>query len=256
MIFTSIESWETLAEIGTALVILGVSGEGAEMLIKAAKLHKAKKADSKHWRLHSRPHLALEWCDKHELGLEIFGFVCWLLVVVGLIIELRSSHEARLLANAENAALKERAAKFELRAEELRAKNLELEERIRPRTVTDTQCREFARLVQSAHKVPLSVWRAADFEIETREFSERIVAMFEKAGYPESNSTSITGTPDPQHGLTVIVPPLQTNGQILDIGGPIRAAFDKLNIRATWVTNDVPWTKHLGVGIGIVIGPK
>ena len=108
-------SWITLAErisiVGFALVILGVIGEGCEIAAKwAARRKRLKEVFDGEYR---RLILSIVWRIRHhELEYETLFFI---LVVLGLAIELGASSAAMILQGKDNAILHDRAAKLEFK---------------------------------------------------------------------------------------------------------------------------------------------
>jgi hypothetical protein len=87
---SSLKFWESLAEWGTKLVIVGVVGEALELVLKWIEY----KWKSEAFR---------NWCEKQKFSLDVFWpGVFWIMVVGGLIMEFRGSHEAQLIVQTEN----------------------------------------------------------------------------------------------------------------------------------------------------------
>lgn len=106
---SSISFAETVSFVGFALVILGVIGEGCEIALKWATSRKRLKEvfDGEYRRLI----LSVVWRIRHhELEYETLFFV---LVVLGLGIELLGSFTAMRLQGKDNAVLHDRASKLE-----------------------------------------------------------------------------------------------------------------------------------------------
>jgi len=99
----SLSSWESIANFGTWLVIIGVAGEGLEILFKICE-HKF------------RENRFLKWCGAHEFWIDILGGICWIMVVIGLVMELRGSNEAQLIVKQENARVTKEAGEAVERA--------------------------------------------------------------------------------------------------------------------------------------------
>jgi hypothetical protein len=89
---SSLKFWEGLADVGTWLVIIGVAGEVVEIVLNILKhILKNKKF--------------LDYHKKHKFCIEILGMVFWLMVVVGLCVELKGGHESKKISVAENSRL-------------------------------------------------------------------------------------------------------------------------------------------------------
>jgi hypothetical protein len=93
----SLKSWESFADLGAWLVIIGVAGEGGEIVLKILK-HKLKNM------------CFLGWYNKHEFSIELFAAVFWIMVVVGLAMEFRGNHKAKTITDRENVRLTQNAA--------------------------------------------------------------------------------------------------------------------------------------------------
>ena len=104
----SLKFWESVAEWGFRMVFIGVAGEGAEII---AKLFFKKSF------------------KKHEHSWDIFSGICWLILVVGLAIEFKGTHNVTLLSDSENARLTEEAARLNKEAADARLKTASLESR-------------------------------------------------------------------------------------------------------------------------------
>jgi hypothetical protein len=131
----SLRFWESVADVATWAVIIGVAGEVIEILLKFLKLKfdKRRKSDP---QLHPPKHI--EWIERHDIGLEIFGGVFWMLVVLGLIFEWRGSHKAKDITDREARRLTQQldaattsAGEAKKETEQLRKANLELEKATR-----------------------------------------------------------------------------------------------------------------------------
>ena len=99
----SLNSFERWADFGTWLVIIGVAGEGVEILLKILQ----HKLTCKTFLL---------WCERHEFSIEIWGALFWIMVVAGLAVEFRYGHKAKTISDAENVRLVQKAAELTDRA--------------------------------------------------------------------------------------------------------------------------------------------
>lgn len=95
---SSLNFWETVADVGTWFVIIGVAGEGLEILLKLRR-HKSKNEKF------------LTWYAKHDFAIEIIGGICWLMVVVGLGIEFEGNHKSQQIVKNENTRITKEAGK-------------------------------------------------------------------------------------------------------------------------------------------------
>src|SRR5581483_4401369 len=93
---SSLEFWETIADVGTVLVMVGVTGEGLDIVLKICK-RKVKNA-----RFHN-------WLEKHDFAIEIWGAIFWIMVVVGLAIEFKGNHKAQQIVTVENTRMRQKA---------------------------------------------------------------------------------------------------------------------------------------------------
>jgi hypothetical protein len=89
---SSLTFWEIISEVGFILVIVGVVGEGAELVVEWIKRHEPEGTRKKR---------------KWLLPVETLSFV---ILVVGLALEFLGSHEAMRIADAQNASLNKEAA--------------------------------------------------------------------------------------------------------------------------------------------------
>lgn len=85
-----LNAWESYADVGSVMVIVGVAGEGVEIAVKFL--------EKKNERLR-------EWYERHELSIEFVGFVFWVMVVVGLGVEWRGNHKSSGIKEDDRARL-------------------------------------------------------------------------------------------------------------------------------------------------------
>lgn len=88
--------WELVANWGAWAVIIGVFGEGGEILVKIITLQCEKKKTGQAF---------LAWRHKWEVWIEIFGIACWMLVVAGLAIEHSASGRVQEISAEESRQL-------------------------------------------------------------------------------------------------------------------------------------------------------
>jgi hypothetical protein len=122
----SLSFWESVADWGTWLVIIGVIGEGLEIALKVLE-HKFTK------------NRCLKWCEHHKFWIDVvFAGLFWIMVVFGLLMEFRGSHKAQEITLRENSRLgqlageaNERAGNAEKEAQQFRLKADQLEAQLR-----------------------------------------------------------------------------------------------------------------------------
>ena len=99
-------SWESLAFLGSLIVIVGVVFECIELLVKSSKNNWCRKLGKRLiWHSNDRRILMqlIHWVETFDLVIEVVGFV---LVVAGLGMELYGGTKALLTSDAENRQLR------------------------------------------------------------------------------------------------------------------------------------------------------
>lgn len=173
-----------LAEMGVWLVIIGVAGEGVEIVIKLAtrKLH--FKESFWHW-------------------LDVISAIFWIMVVVGLVIEQKGSNRVAEINERDNAELhfkaseaakqagfaNDRAASNEVRVAELQNENLKVKLKF-SRRISMEQKRAFISRLKDQWKVPVKIY-ICDTDYETETFSTQLRQMLDEAGYAVTNGEGI-----------------------------------------------------------------
>jgi len=155
----SLESWEVFSEIGFWLVILGVVGESVELLEKFGVL----------------PRTLKNWAPRLEL-------IFWMILVVGLAMELIGSHNARIISSRQNAVLEKEAADASLEAGRLKAL-------VSWRDIPDDKRVEFKAAVKDFPKGKVIVESLAS-DAEGTNFAKQIADMLTQAGYAVSENLS------------------------------------------------------------------
>src|SRR5438067_1363896 len=90
---TSLKTWEFIADAGTWMVIIGVAGEGLELIVKVVE---------RKWPCGK----CAQWSHKHEFLIQgALGSAFWIMVVLGLGIEFRGNHNAKQIEDKENTRL-------------------------------------------------------------------------------------------------------------------------------------------------------
>lgn len=86
----SLNWYESLADWGTKLVIAGVACEALEIILKFIEYKGNSQCFNK-------------WCEEHKFWLDVvFPGIFWIMVVGGLVMEFRGSHQAQLIVQKEN----------------------------------------------------------------------------------------------------------------------------------------------------------
>jgi hypothetical protein len=198
----SLKFWESVAEWGFRMVFIGVAGEGAEIIAKLFFIKSFK---------------------KHEHLWDVFSAICWLILVVGLAIEFKGTHNVTGLADSENARLtdeaaiarreagqaNERAAIIEsnsialsLTVEGLRSNNLVVEKQVEElhkenllletRTITQNQMEAFTNILRNTLKCPVRVFvQSGNEDFETENYARQIRELLDDAGYGRGNNEGI-----------------------------------------------------------------
>jgi hypothetical protein len=171
-------------------VLLGVLGEGFEILSKKYFKH---------------------WYEKHESAVETFGVICWVIVMIGLALEIPDA--AKTDKDAEE--LRKQAGVAEQKSNEaevlagligttnahlvadnlvLRSNVVELELKLQPRTITIWQITNFIFLTERIPKFPIRVVTGLPND-ETFSYAIQIKAMLNQAGYatPDSDTNYLQG---------------------------------------------------------------
>jgi hypothetical protein len=130
----SADTWEKIADAGSWAVIIGVAAEFPELILKLIEGSLKKWPQFENW-FQSRSCLkrAHNGLKKWEVVIDSVAFVAWLVIVVGLVIELGANQRARIIQDAEFSEVVSNAANTQLvatnlaiKVEELRSNNLVL----------------------------------------------------------------------------------------------------------------------------------
>jgi hypothetical protein len=144
---------------GAVLVLLGVAGEGVEIFCKIL----------------NRPR-----SEKFTRILDIIGGASWIVVVVGLMIEMN-----------EDARLDNEFSATESKVEKLRNANDELEAREHPRVITTEQRTKFLSIVDKWPKSPVKIFVGILPNSEVYNYANHILSLLVEAGYGASNTSFI-----------------------------------------------------------------
>jgi hypothetical protein len=141
---STLKFWESVGLWGFVFVWVGVAGEGIEIFIKLF-----------------RPKLY----ERKKLCLDVIGAVFWIVLVMALAVEFLGNVKAMRIADAENtrldglaSAATERAANAELKVEQLRKENAQLEIKLQPRRITAAQREKFIELLKDSPKCPVKIF--------------------------------------------------------------------------------------------------
>ncbi len=216
----SLKVWESVAEWGFRMVFIGVAGEGAEII---AKLFFKKSF------------------KKNEHSWDIFSGICWLILVVGLAIEFKGTHNVTRFSDAENARLTNEAANTESNNLVLRSKVVVLELKLQPRTISDTNILKFISLLKDAPKGKVRIVYAATGN-EIRNYIDQIRGMLDRAGYGTGDPESVEFKPGVSvnhaydSGVVILV---NNQENAPPYFGPIQQAFTTIGITTFgFITND------------------
>lgn len=153
-------SWELYATVGSVMVIVGVAGEGVEIAVKF---------------LEKRNERLRAWYERHALTVEFVGFVFWVMVVIGLMMEWRGNQKSTAIKEDETA---------ELTKELILAKKrlIWLDSEIRPRSLLDIT--NSANNLSRFRNIKFSIaFQSPSPEGDADEFALNITAALNFAGW-------------------------------------------------------------------------
>lgn len=160
----SLKHFESLADWGTKLVIIGVAGEGIELLIKFFEPRLKKRLKWRHF------------FHKTDPWINAVGGVFWIMVVLGLCWEFSGNHKAKVILDKDNAELHLKAAKLE-------ASRMW-------RLLTPQQTNAFKKATEEIRKFPVRV-RYGTYHSEVEGFAKMVRGMLDSAGFVETNVAPI-----------------------------------------------------------------
>jgi len=178
---SSLKFWESFSEFGFWLVIIGVFGESVDLLSK--------------WVVRRRKTPLPEKIEKWLLPVESFF---WVILCIGLAMEFRGGHNAKQIADRENARLngeagqaRKDAAVAMKQAEEIRHVNLDLqvkllevERKTGPRTILPDNASIFRELVKNQPKGGLEfIVVTTAGNSESVDFATALSNLLKSAGY-------------------------------------------------------------------------
>jgi hypothetical protein len=198
-----------LGYFGAVMVIIGVVLEAAELIVKWGGKRKFRKWIGDAF-LKSRRRKVV-WCVKYIkpriLPYETLGFV---LLFIGLAIELIGSGTAERIQSKENASLEATNMLISLRIEELRKANDELETKSRWREITQKQKENFIKSTKNVRKFGIRV-RYGTHDAEVQSFGVMIMEMLNSAGFNETNVAPLQEWPP---GMNLLYVGGAGNGQM------------------------------------------
>lgn len=162
----SLKVWESVAEWGFVLVFVGVAGEGGEIVAKLFFKNSFK---------------------KRERAWDICSAVFWLVLVVGLAVELIGTHMATRIADRENARLTKEASVARLEAAQANERTVQLEIKALPRRISIKQRDEFIRLTKGSPKALVRVIAMTE-DKETMDYAHHIREILDAAGFGNSSN--------------------------------------------------------------------
>ena len=186
---SQLEYWEAVAKCGFIAVIVGVAGEGIELISKWLEYWRRKEFKAK--------------TKIRLLTLESFFFA---MVVIGLAVEFWGSQQVELIADSQNTKLEKLASETALQAQELRRENLLLEANIQPRRITPDQ--RLIILNELGKNLPPQRCRVLitfeDFDVEPRIFAQEIrsvLGLYFRNVEIQSQMVSFSGDDPPVTGV-------------------------------------------------------
>jgi hypothetical protein len=110
--------WESMADRGSWAVIIAVFAEIPEIFSKiwigAHVRSAAFRSGVEKLRLGS----VYKWLERHEFKIDIIAFLAWIVIMLGLDVELRSNQKARQITSVDNARLNAEAAEANFRSKQ------------------------------------------------------------------------------------------------------------------------------------------
>jgi hypothetical protein len=169
---SSLKLWEFVSEFGFVMVIVGVVGEGFELIVKWGDRRRGKATSKKD----------LEWL----LPVETLFFV---ILTIGLAMEFLGSHNAMRISDAENGRLNllsngayERSANAESNNLVLRSNVLVLQAQLQRRRITDEKKHIMIDMLIHAPKGRVTL-TAVQSDVEAVYFLEDIEDVLKKSGF-------------------------------------------------------------------------
>jgi hypothetical protein len=191
--------WELIAAIGVIVVIVGIIGEGSELLVKWALKTKYKKFqkeldDGFRWFLA----ILMKFVRPRILEVETFAFA---LVVLGLVAEFWGGHKSQQILDRNNSRLNLAAeqlgktnAQLSLQVELLKSNNLALYEEIQPRRITPEKKKILVDLLKNAPKGKVTVG-SRDSDLEAWVYMRQIADVLKTSGFETETNDVIAGGP-------------------------------------------------------------
>jgi hypothetical protein len=224
---SSFETWRRLAELGALVVVLGIMGEIAAILMESHDRNFFREW----WDFRLNPKLfdptwgwLLRWAKPRKLRIEFLSVV---LVVGGLVVEIGAGHESYIISDKLNSVLNKEAADAwtnaagaMVLARQLESTNIFLKMKLQPRAITEKQIKDFIFLTENLPKIPVRVSVAANI-VESGSYAWQIRDMFSRAQFPipDSDTNFFVGVKFMPNAITLPIYPTAgktwLNGQFL-----------------------------------------
>ena len=199
--------WEWVSTISVVVVIVGIIGEGAELLLKFANKKKYKRLQ-RGWGIQFRWHLAglMKFVRPRLLEVETFAFA---LVVLGLVGEFWGSQKEKQILDRNNAQLNLAAKQLGKSNAQLVADNLvlrsnvvELEAKLQWRTINPTQEVNLVEHLSSLVKQHIGESNVVVLEVEQSDFeavryARSITTTLRKCGFVVFLNSGMSMAQDP-----------------------------------------------------------
>jgi hypothetical protein len=181
--------WESIATIGIVVVIIGIIGEGSELLVKWAIDKKYRKLqreldDGFRWILA----VLMKFIRPRKLEVETFAFA---LVVLGLVVEFWGGHKSQQILDRNNAALnkeageaRQAAGQANERAASIERAAVEMERQSAPRRLTPKKMESLTkRLSEFSNSLVTEIVIPPDNE-ECSKYADDFDIALQKAKWP------------------------------------------------------------------------
>ena len=184
------------------MVIVGVALEASELIVKWGSKKKFRKWIGDVFSRARRRRIV--WCVKYIkpkiLPYETLGFV---LLLIGLAIELIGSSTAERMQAEENSQLELKNGLISLQVAQLTATNLELQAKLQPRIITSKTISDFIFLTEKIQKIEIKI-HASQFGDDTMGFAAGIRDMLDAAKFKRDFSENGIETDVPNSGKPIV----------------------------------------------------